>query len=166
MSECPMPDWLIKPPGRDFVVFTAAWLGAAYYLGHERGALVGNICWFGLAFLYFGLMSEKSVLWMVSREQRKNTELVDGLRKAMGFLGGMNAGMAVLSALFLTALGDGSTGLFQQANERRVLFIGFAVGHLSQALFQRFNPPGILWYIYWIDLAMAAANGYCGWAAQ
>lgn len=142
-----------------FGIGTAAWIAAILHLGRERGVLFGNVAW--LAFLYFGLLNKQSVMWMLSRSQRKNTELVHGVSSAMGFLGGMNAGMTSLSGLFLAARWSASSGLFAQPAERAVLYFGFGVAHLSQALYQKWNPPGILWYIYWIDVAMAAANVYC-----
>ena len=143
----------------NFAAGTVGWAAGIKLLGLERGVLLGNASWFGLAALYFGALNKRSVYWMITKEQRNNKDLIKGLAQSMGFLGGMNAGFVVLSALLLTARSK-STALFKQAGERRLLFTSFAVAHFSQFYFQRFNPPGVLWYIYWMDLAQALANIY------
>lgn len=148
----------------NFSIGTAAWLSAIRILGREPGVLLGNVGWFGLASLFFGFLNHKSVFWTIPKSQRTNKLLVTSLRSSMGFLGGMNAAMVLLSALFLAARRRGKE-LFKKAEERRVLFTGFALGHFSQVWFQRYNPPGILWYIYWMDLAQCLANAYCARAA-
>ena len=47
-----------------------------------------------------------------------------------------------------------------------MLFAALAVGHFSQVVAQRFNPPGLLRFIYWMDLAQAQANTYYAYAAE
>ena len=60
-------------------------------------ALVVNVAWFGLAFHLFALRSRRAVKMLTpasSRDETSREALVASLR----FLGGMNLGMAVLSA--------------------------------------------------------------------
>lgn len=144
--------------GVNFSIGSIAWLSSMKILGFENGILVGNASWFGLAMVYFGFLNKQSANWVIPKSQRKNKLLMSTTSSSMAFLGGMNAGMVALSILFLLA--KQNKNLFRRANERRVLFVGFAVGHLSQVVAQKWNPPGILWYIYWMDLAQSVANLY------
>jgi len=142
-----------------------AWLAAVRRYG-EQGILGGNIVWYGLAVVYFGLLNKRSVRWMVGRDQQSNKLLLKSLAASMGFLGGMNMALVVLSALLLVARLR-AVALFRKGEERAMLFTVLAVGHFSQVVSQRFNPPGILGCIYWtVNLMQALANAYCARVAQ
>ena len=144
---------------------TAAWAAAARRYGAEQAVLGGNVVWYGLAAMYFGVLNKKSVFWMIPKREWSNQLLIKSLANAMGFLGSINMALVALSAMVLLAR-RGSERLFKRAEERRVLFLALAVGHFSQVGAQNFNPPGILRYIYWMDLAQGLANVHCAAVAE
>ena len=113
------------------------WVWVLSHLPMETAVLCINITWFGAAFLYFGLMPEWAMDWIVPRHMEKQPLYVM-VQGTMRFLGGMNSAMLCLSCLTLRAR---SRGLFENGEERRILFLAFAIGHFSQFVF---NVPAFV----------------------
>ena len=98
-----------------------------------------NVLWFGAAVLFFGIMPQWSLGWIVAPRHKK-APLLSTVEASLRFLGGMNLGMAALSGMLLSAL-RAEDPLFTRGAERRIFFYGFAVGHFSQFFM---NIPGLL----------------------
>ena len=111
----------------------ALWFWAFRSLNLENATLVLNTSWFGAAFAFFTVLSPAAMPWIVPKTQMKGP-MYRKVQATTAFLGGMNSALMVLSALVLRARGTSGEGgaLFEEAEERGILFTAFAVGHFSQ----------------------------------
>lgn len=97
------------------------------------GALIFSALWFGAAFRYFSFQHYTAAKVFVPRTAR-DSPIYPTIAVATRFLGGMNAALAILSAILLLAFLVESS-LFNQPLERCLLLIVLGLAHFSQFIF-------------------------------
>ena len=105
----------------------AFWCWSFVQLSFESATLAFNATWFGAAFLFFAIIGDAAMPWLLPANSPR--EWYNKVKGATMFLGGMNSAMMLLSALVFKAIRE---GLFQKSAERRILFGCMALGHYSQ----------------------------------
>ena len=103
------------------------WLWSFQTLPLASAILAFNTSWFGAAFIFFAVLGDSAMPWLLPRKIPK--QWYNKVKAATMFLGGMNSALAVLSFLVLRAF---DRQLFQRSEERSILFCCFALGHFSQ----------------------------------
>jgi hypothetical protein len=132
----------------------------------QKVTVVVNVVWFGLAFLFFSVRPRHAAR-LLTPCSSEGAAVREALIASLRFLGGMNLGMAALSAVQLAAWSTsvGPSGPVP-------LFVGAAVAHASQFAFnvpfalQRGRRGGAPWdvlsgpmaFIFVVDAICALLN--------
>lgn len=105
----------------------ALWLYWFSRLPLESATLLFNTTWFGSAFLFFSILGDAAMAWLLPKKTPKIW--YNKMKGATMFLGGMNSAMMLLSALVWKGL---ERDLFAKREERQIIFCCCSVGHFSQ----------------------------------